>query len=159
MSVFSVANGLWKGLRITFRTLFMPTLTVQYPVEKLTPSPRFRGALDFHPDRCISCEMCVRACPSRCISLASQRNETTGKKDLQWYRIDIAKCHHCQLCEEACPTKPKAVHHTRDYELTFDNRSEFVDEWTPQTLTSAWASSGPIWSRFLTRANGEKKPS
>jgi formate hydrogenlyase subunit 6/NADH:ubiquinone oxidoreductase subunit I len=80
--VFNGARGLVTGLGVTLRHLFMPSITVQYPHEKLTLSDRFRGALAFHPEICISCEMCVRACPSACISLESKRNEETKKKDL-----------------------------------------------------------------------------
>jgi NADH-quinone oxidoreductase subunit H len=116
--VFNGARGLVTGLGVTLRHLFMPSITVQYPHEKLTLSDRFRGALAFHPEICISCEMCVRACPSACISLESKRNEETKKKDLSWYKIDFGKCNYCRLCEEVCPTKPKSVHHTKEYELS-----------------------------------------
>jgi formate hydrogenlyase subunit 6/NADH:ubiquinone oxidoreductase subunit I len=124
---------------------------VQYPDEKLVLPPLYRGALAFHPDVCISCDMCVRACPSDCISLEAARNEATGKKDLHWYQIDFAKCNFCRLCEEICPTKPKAVHHTPDYELTFRDRSEFLVRWTPEAPQPKASEPGQIWSRFLTR--------
>jgi NADH-quinone oxidoreductase chain I len=148
------AWGLVKGLRITLKYLFQPTITVQYPYEKLTLSDRYRGALAFHPDICISCEMCVRACPSNCISLEAKRNEETKKKDLAWYRIDFGKCNYCRLCEEICPTKVKSIHHTREYELTFTDRKDFVIEWTPETPQPQGSAPGQVWSRFL--AKGQK---
>ncbi len=150
-NIYQVAAGLLKGLRVTLVHLFQPAVTVQYPYEKLTTGERFRGALAFHPDVCISCDMCVRACPSDCISLEAARNEATGKKDLHWYQIDFAKCNFCRLCEEICPTKPKAVHHTPDYELTFRDRSEFLVRWTPEAPQPKASEPGQIWSRFLTR--------
>src|ERR1035437_7351618 len=76
----------------------------------------------------ISCDMCVRACPSACISLESARNEA-GKKIIQNYTIDFGKCNWCRLCEEACPTNPKAVHHTMEYETMFLSRDDFKVTW------------------------------
>ncbi len=172
MSYFKTVGGnawaLGKGLWITLRHMFSPAITVQYPHEKLNLSDRFRGALAFHPDICISCDMCVRACPSLCISLESKRNEETKRKDLQWYKIDFAKCNYCRLCEEICPTKPKSVHHTREYELSFTNRKEFLQEWRPEAPQPQGSDVGQIWNRFVTvgqklgpnpKTNGSSTPS
>ncbi len=149
--VFDVSKGLLTGLKVTAKHLFAPAITVQYPYEKLELSDRFRGALAFHPDVCISCEMCIRACPSACITLEAKRNEETKKKDLAWYRIDFGKCNYCRLCEEICPTKPKSVHHSREYELTFDGRGDFLVEWRTDQPQPKGLEPGQAWSRFLTR--------
>jgi len=146
--IFDVASGLVKGLGVTLRWMVSPSITVQYPKEKKKMSPRYRGALGFRPDVCISCDMCVRACPSDCISLESVRNPETKRKDLKWYKIDFAKCNYCRLCEEICPTKPKAVFHTHAYELTFDNREDFVMEWKPENKTTDQPDT-QVWSKFL----------
>ncbi len=39
----------------------------------------FRGALLFDQNVCISCNLCVKACPSACIALENSKNEA-GKK-------------------------------------------------------------------------------
>lgn len=126
----SAAANIAKGLWVTLRYLFKPSITVQYPTEKLVPFERFRGALLFDADVCISCNLCVKACPSNCIALENDTNEA-GKKvaRVNWYTIDFGKCNFCRLCEEACPTKPKSVWHSLDYELTFSNRPEMVRTW------------------------------
>ena len=149
--IFTVSLGLLKGMKITLKHLFQPAITVQYPYEKLTLSDHYRGALAFHPEICISCEMCVRACPSACISLEAKRNETSGKKDLAWYAIDFAKCNFCRLCEEICPTKPKSVHHTREFELSFSSREDFLVKWTPDVPQPQASEPGQLWSKFLTK--------
>lgn len=146
-NAFAISKGLW----ITLKHMFSPAITVQYPHEKLNLSDRYRGALAFHPDICISCEMCVRACPSVCISLEAKRNEETKKKDLAWYKIDFGKCNYCRLCEEICPTKPKSVHHTKEYELSFNNRSEFMQEWKTSVPQPAASEPGQIWNQFVAR--------
>jgi NADH-quinone oxidoreductase subunit I len=147
-TIYSTARALIKGLRITLKYFFKPAVTLQFPYEKKTMSQRFRGALAFHPEVCISCDMCVRVCPSDCISLESQRNEK-GKKELGWYQIDFAKCNFCRLCEEICPTKPKSVHHTLEYELAFSNRNDFIVRWeggSPQDTVNT-GPEGQAWAK------------
>lgn len=119
-----------KGLAITFRYMWKPAVTVQYPKEKLVPYDIFRGALLFDADTCIACNLCVKACPSACIALENSTSPQ-GKKmaKVDWYSIDFGKCNFCRLCEEACPTKPKSVWHSLDFELTFGNRDEMVRCW------------------------------
>jgi len=128
--VFSATLNILKGMRVTFKTMLKPATTVQYPHEKLVPYEGFRGALLFDAETCISCNLCVKACPSYCIQLENAKNDA-GKKiaKVDWYSIDFGKCNFCRLCEEACPTKPKAVWHSLDYELTFFSRDEMVRCW------------------------------
>lgn len=128
-SVWNNSVSLLKGLALTFRYMLQPKVTVQYPMQKALVPERFRGMLTFHIDECIACDLCVRACPSACISLESQRN-AAGKKIIQNYTIDFGKCNWCRLCEEACPTNPKSVHHTLEYELVFLSRDDFKITWT-----------------------------
>ncbi|MEK7389696.1 MAG: NADH-quinone oxidoreductase subunit I, partial [Elusimicrobiota bacterium] len=99
----AVLQGHW----ITLKYMFKPSVTIHYPDEKLVPFERYRGALLFDAATCISCNLCVKACPSNCIALENAKNET-GKKiaKVEWYSIDFGKCNFCRLCEEACPTKP-----------------------------------------------------
>ncbi len=127
-TVWNDSAALLKGLALTFRYMFQPKVTLQYPKQKATMAERFRGMLTFHIDECIACDLCVRACPSNCIALESVRNEA-GKKVIQNYTIDFGKCNWCRLCEEACPTNPKSVHHTLAYEVMFTSRDDFKITW------------------------------
>lgn len=128
-----------KGMGVTLKYLFKPGITVQYPEEKRTPSPRYRGQLIFDKDTCTACNLCVKACPSECISLEPQVNEQ-GKRiaKAKWYRIDFGKCNYCRLCEEACPTKPvKSVRHSLTYDVVFETREEMLTTWRNQTIEAA----------------------
>ncbi len=128
-TIWTNSAALLKGMGMTFKYMFQPKVTVYYPMEKAKISDRFRGMLTFHIEECIACDMCVRACPSTCIDLTSERN-AQGKKVIQNYTIDFGKCNWCRLCEEACPTNPKSVHHTNEYELMFMSRDDFKITWT-----------------------------
>jgi NADH-quinone oxidoreductase subunit I len=143
--IFRDSWAICKGLWITFKVMWKPSITVQYPTEKLVPFERFRGALLFDVNVCISCSLCVKACPSSCIFL---ENATTPgaagappKKiaKVNWYTIDFGKCNYCKLCEEACPTKPKSVWHSLDYESVAFNRNELVRTWKAgDDFTGVW---------------------
>ncbi|MBI4678274.1 MAG: NADH-quinone oxidoreductase subunit I [Elusimicrobia bacterium] len=137
-----IARDSWavcKGMWVTLRTLVKPSITVQYPTEKLTPEPMFRGVLLYDVERCTACGLCAKACPSNCISLQNQVNEA-GKRapKAAWYAIDLGRCSWCRLCEESCPFKPKVVWHSIDYELVFWSRDEMVRCWKPGTPLAGW---------------------
>ena len=68
-NIFGGASAICKGMWVTLKTMFKPAITVQYPTEKLVPFEKFRGVLMFDPEVCISCNLCVKACPSFCIHL------------------------------------------------------------------------------------------
>lgn len=143
--------SLIKGLQVTGKWLFLPSYTVQYPKEKLKLSDRFRGALGFRPETCTSCMLCVRACPSNCISLERKKDQK-GKLILDWYKIDFSRCNFCGLCQESCPTNPKSVYHTNEFELIFENPDDFVITWRndgSQILDATPREQ--IWSKFLTQ--------
>jgi formate hydrogenlyase subunit 6/NADH:ubiquinone oxidoreductase subunit I len=134
--IFNGTKAILQGMWITLRYMLKPSITVHYPTEKLVPYEKFRGALLFDAETCISCNLCVKACPSTCISLenATQpdpKNPELRKKiaKVDWYTIDFGKCNFCRLCEESCPTKPKSVWHSLDYEVVFFSRDEMVRCW------------------------------
>jgi NADH-quinone oxidoreductase chain I len=140
----------WKGLMVTLKYFFLPAHTYSYPKEKKPIPERFRGVLSFHPEICISCEMCVRVCPSDVISMEWVRNEQTKKKDLVWYQIDFAKCNVCRLCEEICPTKIKSIHHSNEYEVVFEDRKDFLVRWKPtQEDTVTPGPKAQEWFRYM----------
>ena len=56
------------------------------------------------PEKCISCGLCVNACPNQVINLTSVKDEK-NKKVLQTYHMNMGRCLLCGLCTEACPTK------------------------------------------------------
>ncbi|PCH56204.1 MAG: NADH-quinone oxidoreductase subunit NuoI [Legionellales bacterium] len=96
-----------KGLRVTGRYFFKPSVTVQYPEEKIPKSPRFRGlhALRRYKngeERCIACKLCESVCPAAAITIDSELREDGSRRTTK-YEIDLFKCVYCGFCEEACP--------------------------------------------------------
>lgn len=63
------------------------------------------------PDKCTSCMLCVRECPTWCISLESHTEEVTDPgarrprkiNVLEGFEIDYALCMYCGICVDVCP--------------------------------------------------------
>ena len=119
---------LLKGLSVTFREMWRPKVTVNYPEEKTPQSVRFRGlhALRRYPngeERCIACKLCEAVCPAVCITIDSDANND-GTRRTTRYDIDLFKCIFCGFCEEACPVD--AIVLTRLHEYHMENRGENI---------------------------------
>jgi NADH-quinone oxidoreductase subunit I len=122
-----VIAALATGFLTTLRHLFRKPITVQYPEERREPSERFRGlhALRRYPEtgeeRCISCCLCARICPTQCIRLVTSGEE---RKVIDEYDIDLGHCLFCGLCAEVCPEE--AIVLTRRYEASYRERGETI---------------------------------
>lgn len=54
----------------------------------------------FREERCKGCELCVRACPKKILTLSDSFN-TRGYRPASC--IDESKCIGCMLCAKTCP--------------------------------------------------------
>ena len=129
VSVWTVLVGMW----VTFRHLFTPAVTIQYPDVRLKLPERARNRLYVNIDDCIGCDQCSNACPVDCIEIETVKSvptvdlgmTSTGQKKRLWvtkFDIDIAKCCYCGLCVPPCPTE--CIKMTDVYEFSeFDRRN------------------------------------
>lgn len=100
--------GLAKGLVVTMKNFFRTPFTVQYPEQRLTQHPRFRGEeFAWYEERCTGCASCAKYCPLGIIRIVTSPSETAipqgDKYKLEVFDIDIGRCMFCGLCVEACP--------------------------------------------------------
>src|ERR1700691_6109061 len=122
--LWELAQGLW----VTWKGLWAPKVTVNYPEEKTPQSFRFRGlhALRRYPngeERCIACKLCEAVCPALAITIESDVS-ADGTRRTTRYDIDLFKCIYCGFCEEACPVD--AIVETRLHEYHMENRGENI---------------------------------
>lgn len=115
-----------KGLSLTFKYMFKPRVTINYPHEKGPLSPRFRGehALRRYPngeERCIACKLCEAVCPAQAITIEAEEREDGSRRTTR-YDIDMTKCIYCGLCEEACPVD--AIVEGPNFEYSTETREE-----------------------------------
>lgn len=69
------------------------------------------GDIALIPDACTSCMLCVKECPTWCISLEShteQVSEPGARRPravavLDSFTIDMGLCMFCGICVEVCP--------------------------------------------------------
>jgi NADH-quinone oxidoreductase subunit I len=134
MTVFARAgrslllSELLAGLALTFRYLFRPRVTINYPYEKGPLSPRFRGehALRRYPngeERCIACKLCEAICPALAITIEAEPR-ADGSRRTTRYDIDMTKCIYCGLCQEACPVD--AIVEGPNFEFSVESREELM---------------------------------
>ncbi len=116
------------GMALTLRYMFKPKATINYPYEKASLSPRFRGehALRRYPngeERCIACKLCEAICPAEAITIEAEPRDDGSRRTTR-YDIDMTKCIYCGLCEEACPVD--AIVEGPNYEYATETREELL---------------------------------
>jgi NADH-quinone oxidoreductase subunit I len=124
ITFYDIAVGMAATLKHLLR--YRP-ITLQYPHEKRLLPDNYRGMLallryDDGTEKCIGCDLCEAACPSRVIAVVSAEvpGEPT-KRYAQGYTMDMTRCLFCGLCVQACPVDALAM--TREYEWSvYDKR-------------------------------------
>jgi len=137
MAIIKDIAGIAKGMSITFREMFKPTVVENYPDGKgplrgAVFQERFRGVHVLQRDengleKCVACFLCAAACPSNCIYIEAAENTAENRisgaeRYAKVYNIDYNRCIFCGYCVEACPTD--AITHGHGFELaTYDINS------------------------------------
>jgi NADH-quinone oxidoreductase subunit I len=111
-----------KGMKLTLEQMLKKKDTRQYPEERWTPPPSFRGAPvlvleENGVERCVACGLCSRVCPALAIDV--QAAETADEKERfpARFEINMLRCIFCGFCEEVCPEE--AIVMSNRYELAF----------------------------------------
>ncbi len=139
------------GLKVTWRHVFIPAVTIQYPKVKVKLPERARNRLYVNMDDCIGCDQCAMACPVDCITIETIKSTpdvdlgltSVGTKKRLYvprFDIDIAKCCYCGLCVYPCPTE--CIKMTDVYEFSEYERQSLVYNFaimTPAEIDAAKA--------------------
>jgi NADH-quinone oxidoreductase subunit I len=138
---------LLSGMALTFRYMFRPKVTLNYPYEKGPLSPRFRGehALRRYPngeERCIACKLCEAVCPALAITIEAEPREDGSRRTTR-YDIDMTKCIYCGLCQEACPVD--AIVEGPNFEFATETREELYYD------KEKLLANGDRWEREIAR--------
>ncbi|TNE27996.1 MAG: NADH-quinone oxidoreductase subunit NuoI [Alphaproteobacteria bacterium] len=136
-----------RGFWLTFKYMFKPKVTLNYPFEKGPISPRFRGehALRRYPngeERCIACKLCEAICPAMAITIEAEPRDDGSRRTTR-YDIDMIKCIYCGLCQEACPVD--AIVEGPNFEYATETREELY--YNKDKLLA----NGDIWEAQIAR--------
>src|SRR3989338_10419733 len=147
-NMVETVSALTSGFKVTWKTLFRPTVTENYPEEPPHFEERFRGLHVLQRDeqgleKCVACFLCAAACPANCIYIEAADNTaaqriSAGERYAAVYNIDYNRCIFCGYCVEACPTD--AITHGHGFELASYDISSLIHR-KEQLLESLSASS------------------
>src|SRR5438477_7577473 len=136
---FQGVGAILKGMSVTFREMFAPTVVENYPDGKgplrgAVFQERFRGVHVLQRDengleKCVACFLCAAACPSNCIYIeaaenTAERRISGAERYATVYNIDYNRCIFCGYCVEACPTH--AITHGHGFEIATFNASNLI---------------------------------
>ena len=142
-------SELVSGFALTFKYMFKPKVTVNYPFEKGPLSPRFRGehALRRYPngeERCIACKLCEAICPAEAITIEAGPRGDDGSRRTTRYDIDMTKCIYCGFCQEACPVD--AIVEGPNFEFATETREELYYD------KDKLLANGDRWEREIAKS-------
>jgi NADH-quinone oxidoreductase subunit I len=141
--IYSGVSTVLTGMWITFKHLFEPNITVQYPKQKLEMYPRTRARLVNHIEDCGFCLSCAKVCPVHIFTIKGVKMEPgeperimpdgkPKKMHVIQFDIDMSKCLYCGLCVEACDTR--SLRWDKPQEEVAFNRNDFYHEFSDFTV-------------------------
>ena len=100
-----------------FANLFKKRATQKYPEVSASVAECFRGKQVLDLDKCISCTLCARECPTNAIEMVM----VEGKKRPL---IHLDRCIFCYQCADTCPRK--VFRASKVFELAATNKNTLV---------------------------------
>jgi NADH-quinone oxidoreductase subunit I len=131
LTFYEILVGMRATLMVFIQRIILRSrhaVTLQYPHEKRDLPGTYRGMIallryDDGTEKCVGCDLCEAACPSRVITVISAEKEGEPmKRYAKEYYMDMTRCIFCGLCVKACPVDALAM--TKEYEWSVHNKRD-----------------------------------
>jgi Formate hydrogenlyase subunit 6/NADH:ubiquinone oxidoreductase 23 kD subunit (chain I) len=109
-------------LGYAIKNLLSKPSTEKYPFVKRDAPEGYRGKINFHPDRCVACSMCINVCSPGAITMT--HGEKTGEGEKITMEFNLNSCTFCQMCADFCPRK--AIEMTGEYSMVAENKDDLI---------------------------------
>jgi NADH-quinone oxidoreductase subunit I len=115
--------------------------------------PSARGVIALIPSACTSCMLCVRECPTWCITIDShteQVSEPGARRPksisvLDAFTIDFGLCMYCGICVDVCPFDALEWHSDFDYSAAARSglvqSTDQLSDWSDDSNSNSTISS------------------
>ena len=132
--------GFLEGLLVTLRTALRKPVTDQYPdpdkrrqVElRYMGFPALLWDADVPEPYCTGCMVCIRACPTQCMSAQMTDNpkytseQSRRRKIIESFEINLGRCILCGICVDVCNFD--AIEMSHEHELSkYERNGNRVD--------------------------------
>jgi NADH-quinone oxidoreductase subunit I/NADH dehydrogenase (ubiquinone) Fe-S protein 8 len=123
-----------KALGVTLSSFKRKKVTAEYPKEHLPVDKRYMGfpALLWDSGRdepfCTGCMVCVRYCPTQCMTAEMHDNpkfasgDSHRRKIIEKFEINLNRCILCGICVEVCNFD--AIEMSHEHELAGRGRND-----------------------------------
>ena len=163
--------GFIGGLLVTIKTTFRKPVTAEYPVQekRLPLADKYMGfpalTWDFEVDEpyCTGCMVCVRECPTQCMSAQMKDNPafSNGKsgrrKIIEEFEINLGRCILCGICVDVCNFD--AIEMSHEHELSkYQRNGNRVDLSSLLTMGTQYQSKVDWKPKQPEKNSGVPKP-
>ena len=115
------------GMKVTIKSFFSPSVTLDYPSKKQPMTANFRGMVDLKPEACVICYQCIKICPVAALDLTHKQTVVQDKKknEITKFTYNAELCCFCGLCDEICPTD--AIFMNKLYEVSVYSHDQILN--------------------------------
>ena len=117
-------NKIGSVLIEAVKSFFKKPVTSDYPKQKRKIHESFAGMIDFVPEKCVGCQLCVKNCPSNAIKIIKVADKMFRCE------LSLAKCIFCCQCVYSC--NKKALRVTSSFELAQIDKSKLSVVFEPK---------------------------